>query len=68
MDEPSKLLLVLNAWLDRIVKVNDELTGKARANMESNPASEISVDKTIRSKLYQNRRNLGAVSKSQSIH
>ena len=38
-DKPSKLLTKLAAWWDRIVKVNDEVTGKARAHMESNQAS-----------------------------
>ena len=37
-DNPSKLLTELAAWWDRIVKVNDEVIGKARAHMESNQA------------------------------
>ena len=42
-DKPSKLLTELAAWWDRIVKVNDEVTGKARAHIESNRASELCV-------------------------
>ena len=50
-DNPSKLLTELAAWCDRIVKVNDEVTGKARAHMESNQASEVCVSDTSRSKI-----------------
>ena len=49
-DQPSKSLPKLIAWWDRIVKVNDEITGKARAHIESNRASEVSVRETSRSK------------------
>ena len=42
-DKTSKLLTELAAWWDRIVKDNDEVTGKAPAHMESNRASEICV-------------------------
>ena len=35
-NKPSKLLTELAAWWERIVKVNDEVTDKARAHMESN--------------------------------
>ena len=38
-DNHGKLLTELAAWWDRIVKINDEVTGKARAHMESNQAS-----------------------------
>ena len=50
-DKASKLLTELAAWWDRIVKVNDEVTGKARAHMESNQASEVCVSETSRSKV-----------------
>ena len=50
-DNPSKLLTELAAWWDRIVKDNDEVTGKARAHMESNQASEVCVSETSRSKI-----------------
>ena len=40
-DQPSKLESALAAWWDRIVKINDEVTSKARAHMESNPVSEV---------------------------
>ena len=47
-DKASKLLTELAAWWDRIVKVNDEVTGKARAHLESNQASEVCVSETSR--------------------
>ena len=50
-DKRSKLLTELSAWWDRIVKVNDEVTSKARAHMESNQASEVCVSETSRSKI-----------------
>ena len=50
-DKPSKLLTELAAWWDRIVKVNDEIFGTARAHMESNWASEVCVSETSRSKV-----------------
>ena len=50
-DKPSKLLTELAAWWDMIVKVNDEVTGKARAHMESNQASDVCVSETSRSKV-----------------
>ena len=49
-DQLSKSLRKLAAWWDRIVKANDEITGEARAHMESNRASEICVSETSRSK------------------
>ena len=50
MDQPSKLLTELAAWWDRIVKVNDEVTGKARAHMESIRTSEVFDSDKSRSK------------------
>ena len=64
-DNPSKLLTELAAWWDRIVKVNDEVTGKARAHMESNQASEVCVRKLVDQKFHQIRQNPGRVSKAQ---
>ena len=49
-DQPSKLLMEVAAWWDRIVKVNVEVTGKARAHMESNRASEVCDSENNRSK------------------
>ena len=65
-DKPTKLLTELAAWWDRIVKVNDEVTGKTRAHMESNEASEVCVtEKLVDQKFHQNRQNPGRVSKAQ---
>ena len=50
-DKPSKILTELAAWWDRIVKVNDEVIGEARAHMESSRASEVCVSETNRSKV-----------------
>ena len=63
-DNHSKLLTELAAWWDRIVKVNDEVTGKARAHMESNQASEVCVSETIRSKVSSKSAKSGSSKQS----
>ena len=63
-DKPSKLLTELAAWWDRIVKVNDEVTGKARAHMESNQASEVCVSETSRSKVSSKSAKSGSSKQS----
>ena len=63
-DKPSKLLTELAAWWDRIVKVNDEVFGKARAHMESNQASEVCVSETSRSKVSSNSAKSGSSKQS----
>ena len=64
-DKASKLLTELAAWWDRIVKVNDEVTEKARAHMESIQASEVCVSETSRSKVLSKSAKSGRVSKVQ---
>ena len=64
-DNTSKLLTELAAWWDRIVKVNDEVTGKARAHMESSQAQRSASVKLVDQKFQQNRQNPGRVSKAQ---
>ena len=64
IDKPSKLLTELAAWWDRIVKVNDEVTGKARAHMESNQASEVCVSETSRSKVSSKSAKSGSSKQS----
>ena len=63
-DNPSKLLTELAAWWDRIVKINDEVTGKARAHMESNQASENCVSETSRSKVSSKSAKSGSSKQS----
>ena len=63
-DKPSKLLTELAAWWDRIVKVNDEVTGKARAHMESNQASEVCVSETSQSKVSSKSAKSGSSNQS----
>ena len=63
-DKPSKLLAELAAWWDRIVKVNDEVTDKARAHMESNQASEVCVSETSRSKFSSKSAKSGSSKQS----
>ena len=63
-DKPSKLLTELASWWDRIVKVNDEVTGKARAHMESNQASEICVSETSRPKVSSKSAKSGSSNQS----
>ena len=63
-DNPSKLLPELAAWWDRIVKVNDEVTGKARAHTESNQASEVCVSETSRSKVSSKSAQSGSSKQS----
>ena len=59
-DQPSKLLSELAAWCDRIFKVEDGVSGKARAHMESSRTSEVCVVQ----KLHQNWQNPCPVSKA----
>ena len=66
-DNPNKLLTELAAWWDRIVKINDEVAGKARAHMESNQASEVSVSETSRSKVSSKSAKSGS-SKQSSMN
>ena len=63
-DKRSKLLTELAAWWDRIVKVNDEVTGKARAHMESNQVSEVCVSETSRSKFSSKSAKSGSSKQS----
>ena len=63
-DNHSKLLAELAAWWDRIVKVNDEVTGKARAYMESNQASEVCISETSRSKVSSKSAKSGSSKQS----
>ena len=65
-DNPSKLLTELAAWWDRIVKVNDEVTGKARVHMESKQDSEVRVSETSRSKVSSKSAKFGS-SKQNSM-
>ena len=59
----SKLILELAVWWDKIGKVSDEVTGKARAHMKPNPASEVCVSKTSVSKASS--KSAKTVSKAQ---
>ena len=63
-DKLSKLLTELAAWWDRIVKINDEVTGKVRAHMESNWASEVCVSETSRSKVSSKSAKSGSSKQS----
>ena len=63
-DKPSKLLTELAAWWDRIVKVIDGVTGKARAHMESNQASEVCVSETSWSKVSSKSAKFGSSKQS----
>ena len=63
-DNHSKLLTELAARWDWIVKVIDEVTGKARAHMESNQASEVCVSETSRSKVSSKSAKSGSSKQS----
>ena len=51
IDKTCKLFTELTAWWDRIVKINDEVTGRASAHMKSNQASEVCISESSRSKV-----------------
>ena len=63
-DKPCKLLTELAAWWDRIAKVNDEVTGKARTHMKSTQASKVCVSKASRSKVSSKSAKSGSSKQS----
>ena len=64
-DKPSKLITELAAWWDRIVKVNDEVTGKARLTWNLIKLQRSASVKLVDQQFHQNWQNPGRVSKAQ---
>ena len=64
IDKSSKLLMELAAWWDRTVRVNDEVTGKARAHVEFNQALEVCISETSRSKVSSKSAKFGSSKQS----
>ena len=64
-DNHSNLLTELAAWWDRIVKVNDEVTGRLALIWNLIKLQRSASVKLVDQKFHQNRQNPGRVSKAQ---